>query len=374
MDIKFFNPKREFKQIYKNALSEIKNLFASNRVDHELEGYVRDFESRFAEAFKAKYAVSVDSGTTALQLSLLALGINKGDEVITVSNSYIATSLAISNIGAIPVYADIDKATMLIDPNDIENRITKKTKAIIPVHLYGHCADMKKINAIAKKNNLKVVEDACQAHGAMQEDMFAGTMSDLGCFSFFSSKNLSGFGNGGMVVSNDTELIEKVRIFKDPEADDEIILKSGRTPGYLDPIQVAIIKQKLEHITQWNELRKTNAKKYISYLQECKEITLPVEIESFKHCFHSFVIRTKHRDILKTELEKFGIETHVEYNPLAHTSETYKHLNYKNGDLPNTEKAGKQILSLPMSPYLKNEEIEIISKKILSIIKSIENE
>lgn len=370
MKVKFFNPKREFKQIYKEALSEIKNLFASNRVDHELEGYVRNFESQFAEIFKAKYAVSVDSGTTALQLSLLSLGIEEGDEVITASNSYIATSLAISNIGAIPVYADIEKDTMLIDPKSIEKKITQKTKAIIPVHLYGHCADMIEINNIAKKHGLKVIEDACQAHGAMQGDKYAGTMSDVGCFSFFSSKNLSGFGNGGMVVSNNSEIIETIRELKDPEANDERVLKSGRTPGYLDPIQIAIIKQKLNSINNWNKLRKEKANYYTSKLKNCEKLTLPIEKDGFTHCFHSYVIRSKERRNLKKRLEELGIETHIEYNPLAHLSKTYKCLSYKKGDLPITEETGEQILSLPISPYLTEKEQDYIANCIIEIMKN----
>ena len=224
MEIPFYSFKRQYPYIKADSDKEFSILVNSEEYEPELWRYVEDVEKEIAKYNGNNFAAGADSGTGALQLSLLAAGVGQGDEVITTANTYIATALAISNTGAKPVFVDINPLTFNMNPDLIEEKITPKTKAIIPVHLYGQCADMDKVLEIAARNNLKVIEDACQAHGAVYKGKKAGSMGHIGCFSFYSSKNLSGFGNGGMVLCNDKSVIEKIRYLRDPEANTQEVL------------------------------------------------------------------------------------------------------------------------------------------------------
>ena len=336
--------------------------------DYEFWLYVSKFEKMFAKYSSVKYALGTHSGTAALQLSLIACGIGDRDEVITVPNTYIATALAISNVGARPVFVDIDEETYNIDINKIEEAITDKTKAIIPVHLYGNPAEMKRIMRLAKKYNLKVIEDACQAHGAEYSGKKVGSIGDAGCFSFFTSKNLSCLGNGGMIATDSRKISEMIRILRDPEANSPHLLLSKRTPCYLDAIQVAFLKPKLKYLDKWNELRRRKAKIYSELLSDTDIIT-PVETKKAKHVYFTYVIRTKRRDKLRRFLHRKGIETWIEYETPIHLTKTFKYLGYKKGDFPVTERVSQEILSLPISPFLKDEEIVKICKTIKNYVK-----
>lgn len=337
-------------------------------LDFELECYIQKFAKRFAQLCKTKFASGLSSGTAALQLSLIALGIRKGDEVVTAPNSYIATALAISNTGAKPVFVDADKQTFNIDANKIEEAITKNTKAIMPVHLYGQMADMNSIIKLAKKYNLFIIEDACQAFGAEYQNKKAGSLGYVGCFSFSTSKNLSGLGNGGIVVSNNKSFINNVKILRNPESNAAKLRLSNRTPCYLDAIQVAFLNAKLKYVNKWIQLRREKAKFYNELLQNTG-VMLPKEKKDRKHAYYSYVIRLKERDKLKRFLEKKRIETSIEYPLPIHMTKTFEYLGYKKGDFPIIEKLNKEILSLPISPFLKNEKIEEIVTKIKEFSK-----
>lgn len=350
-------------QIIANDLKrEIKKILCFC-TDIEFEFYVKQFEKRFAKLCNVKFSSGTSSGTSALQLSLTALGIGPGDEVITIPNTYISTALAISNTGAKPVFVDVDKRMFNMDIDRIEKVITEKTKAILPVHLYGQMTNMKPLMKIAKKYKLKVIEDAAQAFGSEYYGKKAGSMGDVGCFSFFTSKNLSGLGNGGVIVSNNKALIQRIELLKNPESNHSDLILSKRTPGGLDAIQVAIITAKLPHIKRWLNFRRKFAYVYNQTLQS-SSVMLPLENKNFKHSYCSYVIRTKRRDKLRKFLRKHRIETEIEFSPPVHLTKTFQYLGYKHGDFPITEEINNEILSLPISPFLKKNELVKICKVI----------
>lgn len=360
--INFRNYDRQHKEIAKEINKEI-NRILNFYHDFESELYIRSFEKKFAKICNTKFALGTSSGTSALQLSLTALGIGKGDEVITVPNSYIATALAIANVGAKPVFVDVDVRTFNIDVNRIEEAVTEHTKAIMPVHLYGQMADMHSIMKLAKKYDLAVIEDACQAFGAEYDDKKAGSFGNANCFSFFTGKNLGGLGNGGAVVTNKPEIWKKIKNLRDPESNCELLRHSFRTPCYLDAIQAAFLIVKIPFIQQWINLRREKAKLYDKSL-EGYDIILPLEEKNTKHSYYSYVIRCKQRDKLKNFLFKNRIETQIEYDLPIHLTKTFSNLNYISGDFSITEKLSKEILSLPISPFITDEEIKKVAKTI----------
>jgi dTDP-4-amino-4,6-dideoxygalactose transaminase len=362
--LSFSHYDREHDSVKKDVLKEIHKIMKF-RDDYEFWLYVKKFEKAFARYHNTRYALGTHSGTSALQFSLAALGIGAGDEVITVPNTYIATALAISNSGAKPVFLDIDEETYNINTNRIEDSITDKTKAIIPVHLYGNPADMEPIMRTAKKHGLAVVEDACQAHGAQYKGKRIGSLGDAGCFSFFTNKNLSGLGNGGMIISKNKSAAEKVKALRDPESDSPNLLMSKRTPCHLDAIQVAFLEPKLKFLDRWNKARRKNAKLYNELLAGVGVIT-PNESKNSKHVYFSYVIKTDKRDRMRRHLLKKGVETAIEYETPIHLIRTFRHMGYKKGDFPVTEKISGEILSLPMSPFLEEEEITRVCREIKS--------
>jgi dTDP-4-amino-4,6-dideoxygalactose transaminase len=323
--------------------------------EFETELYVRRFETDFARICDRRYAVGTHSGTSALQLSLAAHGIGPGDEVITVPFTYIATALAISNTGARPVFVDIDHATFNMDPCLIEAAITPRTKAIVPVHLYGQIANMIEITRIAEAHGLKVVEDACQAFGAELHGRKAGTLGDAGCFSFSTPKNLSGFGNGGMVVSNNRSLIEEIRALRNPESNTPSILHSHRTPCYLDAIQIAFLRAKFPLVREWIAQRRANVELYRSSLGDL-DLELPVESQGARHTYYRFAVRTKRRNQLRHWLNQRGIRAVNPYSPCLHLTRTYAELGHSRGAFPNSEAAEREALLLPVSNFITDEE------------------
>lgn len=358
---------REHGFIKNYALKEMRKIMKF-RNEYEFQLYVRGFERAFARYQKTGHALGTHSGTAALQFSLTALGISEGDEVITAPNTYIATALAISNTGATPVFADTDEETFNIDPGKVEDAITERTKAIIPVHLYGNPAGMGPIMEIAKRHGLAVVEDACQAHGAEYAGKKAGSIGDAGCFSFFTSKNLSGLGEGGMIVSRSRSFIEKANKLGDPESGSPTTLSSRRTPCRLDAVQAAFLKPKLRFLDKWNAARRKKAKLYNEMLFGTG-VTTPAESSKGKHVYFSYVIRTSNRDLLKKHLLARGIETAVEYETPVHLTRTFGHLGYKRGDFTAAEMLSQEILSLPISPFIEDEEIARICREIKSFRK-----
>jgi dTDP-4-amino-4,6-dideoxygalactose transaminase len=353
---------RMHKQISEPLFREISKLLEF-RDDYEFWLYRTRFEKRFARMLGARHAAGTHSGTAALQLTLAALGIGDGDEVITAPNSYIATALAVSNVGARPVFADIGQKTYNIDPDNIEDLITGKTRAIIPVHLFGLPAEMDQICRIARRHGLPVIEDACQAHGARYHGKPAGTIGDAGCFSFFTGKNLGGLGNGGIAVSNKKDLIRKIRSMRDPEYTEPRVLSARRTPAYLDAIQTAFLSVKLPYLNKWNSSRRENASLYGSLLQNT-DINIPHEPERLFHVYQIYAIMHKRRDKLKKFLAAKGIPTRVEYPPI-HLNRIYRYLGYKQGDLPVAEALFNQTLSLPMSQFLMEDEIRKVAGALI---------
>jgi dTDP-4-amino-4,6-dideoxygalactose transaminase len=322
---------------------------------------VKNFEEELAEFCGCKCAVGVSSGSSALFLALKSYGIKEGDEVITVPNSFIATPEAIVQCGATPVFVDVSESTMLMDPTKISAAITEKTKAIVPVHLYGQICDMDPIIEIARKHNLSVIEDAAQAIDAEYKGRKL-PISETATFSFFPAKNLGCYGDGGAVITNNPEIAKKVAKLKDhgriSKYESDVIGYGDR----LDALQAAILTVKLRHLSSWSEKRKSHAHHYNQLFQEINSVTLPTEEEYSKHVYYMYVIRTKNRDALMTALKEQGIGTGIHYPLPLHLQPSLKYLGYKEGDFPIAEEAAKEILSLPMFPELTLEQQNYVSK------------
>ncbi len=332
--------------------------------------FVQKFEEEFAAYCGTRHCAGVGNGTDALWLALLGLGVGPDDEVITVPNSFIATAEAISLAGARPVFVDIDEKTHNMDPGLIEAAITPKTRAIIPVHLFGQPADMDPILAIARKHKLFVVEDACQAHGAEYKGRKAGSMGHAGCFSFYPGKNLGAYGEGGAVVTNDEGLDRKMKMFRD----------HGQTKKYhhavvgwnarLDGIQGAILSAKLPHLDAWNDARRKNAALYREKLSGVPGVILPEESPWAKHVFHLFVVRVKERDRVLKELAEKDIHCGIHYPVPLHLTEAYSFLSHKSGAFPAVERCAAEYLSLPMYPELQSSQIDHVAASLRRSIRS----
>lgn len=322
---------------------------------------VRRFEEEFSTYIGTKYGIGVNSGSDALYLALQALGIGKGDEVITVSHTFVSTADAIVRNGAKPVFGDIDAATYCIDVTKIEERITKRTRALLPVHLYGHPADMEPIMDIAKRHNLYVIEDACQAHGAEYKGEKAGSIGDVGCFSFYPIKNLGAYGDGGMVVTNNQALATRLRMLRNCGQSQKYYHDFVGVNSRLDEIQAAVLRVKLHHLDEWNERRRKIARLYDELLKD-SGIALPLEKEYAKHVYHLYVIRHKNREKLQKRLLESGIQTQIHYPIPVHKQKAYSNLGPTH--LPVTERICNETLSLPLHPWLNTDEVSTIAEVI----------
>jgi dTDP-4-amino-4,6-dideoxygalactose transaminase len=371
--VPFIDLKRQYKAIEEEILSVTKRVFEKGRFI--LGEEVSTFEEEFARYCGVRYGVGVNSGTDALYLALRAAGIGEGDEVVTVANSFIASALAISFAGAKPIFFDIEPETYNLDPNALEHLLKKqrttgkrqRIKAILPVHLYGHLAEMGAIMEIADRYDLHVIEDACQAHGAEYRGRKAGSFGTLGCFSFYPTKNLGGSGDGGMVITDDKKLYEKLRLLRcyGEKKKYEHILQGENSR--LDEIQAAILRVKLRYLDKWNDQRRTKALRYKKEL-EGSGVVCPVEKEGSHHVYHLFVIRSKRRNGLQAYLKRKGIDTLIHYPIPIHLQKAYKDLGYKRGDLPMTEQYSREVLSLPFFPEMTGLEIEEVSAQINSFL------
>ena len=334
---------------------------------------VKKFEQEFAKFCNTKYAIGVGNGTDALYLALRALGVKKGDEVIIPAKTFVATAEPITLNGAKSVLVDIDPETFNIDTKQIEKAITKRTKAIMPVHLYGQPSDMAPILKIAKKHKLFVIEDAAQAHGANYKGKKVGSMGDVSCFSFFPAKNLGAYGDGGIVVTNNQKIAEKIFMLRDhgrrDKHADQYTHQTEGVNSRLDELQAAILRVKLRHLPDWNRKRQKNTKIYNSFLKKIKEIKVPKIQPGFESVYHLYVIRTNNRDALKKALKEIGIATGVHYPIPLHLQPALKYLGYKKGDFPEAEKAAKEVLSLPMYPELSKRQIKFIADSIQKIMQ-----
>jgi len=331
---------------------------------------VKALEDELAAYCGTRFAVGVASGTEALQLALLACGVKPGDEVITTPFTFIATAEVITQCGATPVLVDIDPKTYNIDPAQIEPKITEKTRAILPVHLYGQPADMDSIVALATKYDLKVIEDCAQALGAAYGGKQVGSLGDAGCLSFFPSKMLGAYGDGGMVLTSVPEVAERVSVLRNHGCREKYF---HFTPGFnsrLDSLQAAILRVKLEHLEQWIEQRRHKASLYSEFLKDVEGVEPPFSAPYGRHVFNYYTIRLKRpkmsRDKLREHLTARGIATAIYYPLSLHLQEVFQSLGYKPGDFPESESAQEEVLSLPIYPELVDEQIEKITQAIRS--------
>jgi dTDP-4-amino-4,6-dideoxygalactose transaminase len=329
---------------------------------------VREFEKKFAEFCGVENVVCVSSGTAAIFLSMLALDIKHKDEVIIPSFSFISTATPIIETGAKPIFVDIEAETCNVDPEKIRKAVTKRTKAIMPVHLYGHPADMEPILEIAEENDLYVIEDACQAHGAEYKGRRVGGIGHVACFSFYPSKNMTVCGDGGAVVTNNEEIAEIVRKLRDHGRRDKYVFDLKGYNLRFNEIQAAIGIKQLEKLPEWNETRRNIAKMYNQALDGL--VTTPVEKPWAKHVYHLYVIRTKRRDELREFLSRQGVSTLVHYPVPIHQQEAIINILGTQPVLKNTENTAKEVLSIPMHPKLTQHEVKYVSDKITRFLGS----
>ena len=355
----------DLKDQYKSIKPEIdkKTLEVINSTNYSLGKYVAKFEDEFANFNNSKYCVGLNTGTSALHLALLALDIGKGDEVITVSMTFIATIMAISYVGAKPIFVDINKHSKLINIEEIEKKITSRTKAIIPVHLYGQCADMYQINKIAKKYKLKVIEDASQAHGALLNGKNAGTFGDIGTFSFYPGKNLGAYGEAGAIITNSKKIKNKIESLRNWGQISNRYKHEYISYNYrMDGIQAAVLSIKLKYLKKWTQSRRDIAKIYQSELKGIIDCTL--EENNKFHVYHIFSVFDNKRNELKKFLSKNNILTNNHYPVPAHKQKPYKYLKYKDEELPNTVQCAVQQLSLPIYPELSHNDVRLVTSLI----------
>jgi dTDP-4-amino-4,6-dideoxygalactose transaminase len=322
-----------------------------------------EFERWFAEYCGVTHAIGVSSGTTALELSLRALGIGPGAEVITVSHTFIASVAAITAVGATPVLVDIDQSTGTLDSRRVERAITPRTKAVMPVHMYGHPAAMDEINAIAAAHDIAVVEDAAQAHGAVYKGRRAGALARVACFSFYPTKNLGAFGDGGLVTTGDHEVAGRLRLLRDhgrvSRYEHAIVGQTAR----LDNLQAAVLRVQANRLDDWNARRRRAAAWYLQHLAGLP-VRLPVEADGAEAVYHLFVVRTPQRDALREHLTARGIGVAVHYPIPVHLQPAYRELGYSQGDLPISERFASEVLSLPMHPFLDEATVIEVSRAI----------
>jgi dTDP-4-amino-4,6-dideoxygalactose transaminase len=320
-------------------------------------------EQEFAAYCSAEHGVALNTGTSALHLALLAAGIGAGDEVITVPFTFVATVSAIAYTGATPVFVDIDPVSYTMDVNQIEKAITAKTKAIMPVHLYGQPADMDPIMEIANRHGLKVIEDAAQAHRSEYKGRRVGSIGDIGCFSFYPGKNLGAYGEGGMAVTNNPEYAQKMRMLRDWGQDGRYnhVMK-----GYnyrMDGIQGAILRVKLRYLDQWTDARRTHAAQYDALLAD-SGIKTPVAMPYGHHVYHVYVLRVSQREALQQKLNEQGIQTGIHYPIPVHLQKAFADLGHHKGDFPESELVAAEVLSLPMYPELSEAQINVIATAV----------
>jgi dTDP-4-amino-4,6-dideoxygalactose transaminase len=357
----FLDLRTQYAAIQSEVDAAIAGVFAAGRFI--LGEQVAAFEHEFAAYCGAQYGIGVGSGTEAIHLALLACGIGPGDEVITVPNTAVATVAAIEQTGASPVFVDVDWQTRNLDAGRLEAALTPRTRAILPVHLYGLPADLGPIQAIAHEHNLRVVEDCAQAHGALYQGRRAGSIGDLGCFSFYPTKNLGAYGDGGFITTNDPALAERLRLLRVygwRERDHSVIKGLN---SRLDELQAAVLRVKLKHLDEWNARRRHLAALYSETLCE-SGVYLPVEPPGVQSVYHLYVIATPARDALRAHLKARGFETLVHYPAPIHLQEAYTGLGHGTGSFPNAERLAREALSLPLYPEMDERVVETIAQTV----------
>ena len=395
MNIPLLNLKRQYKNIEEEVNASVLECFKN--AQYIMGENVKQFEKEIAEKIGVKHAITVGNGTDALIIALKSLGIKEGDEVITTDYTFFATAEAIRFVGATPVFCDVELDTYNIDPSQIEEKITDKTKAIICVHLFGNVCKMDQINDIAKRHNLYVIEDAAQAINSQYKGKNVGNLADLACFSFFPTKNLGCFGDGGMITTNDDDLATIIRALKvhgsgengmkayailNDEEVEVVEQNSGDNTVYnplkyynylighnsrLDEIQAAILRIKLKHLDEYTENRRSISHKYIDALKNTS-LVMPTETEGGKHVFHLFILQSENREEIESKLKEKGIATGTYYKVPMHLQKAFNDLGYKKGDFPNAEYLSERTFAIPLFPEMNDEEREYIINSIKEIV------
>lgn len=393
MKVPFFDLKRQYQQIGRQAEELVCEVMRSGQY---IEGSaVKEFEKDMADYLQVKHIITCGNGTDALRIALQAAGVGRGDEVITTAFSFFATAEAIAQLGAVPVFADINEETFNIAPEEIEKRITEKTRAILPVHIFGMPADMKEINQIAEKYNLPVIEDACQAIGASYQGKKTGNLGTIGCFSFYPTKNLGAFGDGGMITTNDDDIAEACRtikahaagkmgakayerLFKTSVPELATMTESGDTlydpckyynymigwNSRLDSMQAVVLREKLKYLDNYNDRRKQIAMSYSRKLAGFPVTVPKVEQEDRESCWHQYAILTDRKEELIKYLGDAGIGTGIFYPVPLHLQKAFRSLEYCGGELPIAEEICRKSVCLPMFPELTEEEIEYVTETV----------
>ena len=395
MNIPLLNLKRQYKNIEEEVNASVLECFKN--AQYIMGENVKQFEKEIAEKIGVKHAITVGNGTDALIIALKSLGIKEGDEVITTDYTFFATAEAIRFVGATPVFCDVELDTYNIDPSQIEEKITDKTKAIICVHLFGNACKMDQINDIAKRHNLYVIEDAAQAINSQYKGKNVGNLADLACFSFFPTKNLGCFGDGGMITTNDDDLATIIRALKvhgsgengmkayailNDEEVEVVEQNSGDNTVYnplkyynylighnsrLDEIQAAILRIKLKHLDEYTENRRSISHGYIEALKDTS-LVMPTETEGGKHVFHLFILQSENREEIESKLKEKGIATGTYYKVPMHLQKAFNDLGYKKGDFPNAEYLSERTFAIPLFPEMNDEEREYIINSIKEIV------
>ena len=366
MNIPFIDFKEQYTLVKHEIDSGLKIVFEKG--NFILGQEEKDFERDFAKYCDSQYAVGVNSGTDALYMAMCALDLKQGDEVILPTFTFIATALCVSYTGAKVVFIDVEDETYNIDPIKLKKLINKKTKAIIPVHIYGQPGNMDEILAIARKHKIAVVEDAAQAHGATYKGKKVGALGDISCFSFYPTKSLGAFGDGGMVVTSSKKIYEKILMLRDYGRVGRYEHKIKGFNSRLDTVQAVVLSAKLKHLDQWNKMRNDNGKYYNTLFKNVKGVIAPVMKEDRTHVFQTYAVRLKNRDKVCDALQKKGVSVLIHYPIPLHLQEAYKELKYKKGDFPVAEKLSREVLSLPMYPHMKKEQIEYVVNEVRKLV------
>lgn len=356
----------QYKSIETEVLKRVQAVF--DRQQFVLGPEVSELEQAIAAISQSSYGIGVGSGSDALLLALMAVGIGPGDEVITTPYTFFSTASSIARLHAVPVFVDIDPDTYNLDPGAVESAVTKRTRAILPVHLYGQCADMDPILAIANRHQIPVIEDAAQAIGARYKGRPAGSMGVLGCFSFFPTKNLGGAGDGGMLVTRDQKLSEEISILRVHGSRPKYYHKTIGLNSRLDSLQAAVLLVKLRYLEQWTEKRRQNAAYYDRIFRGSSHIRIMKILPENYAVYNQYVIRLTGRDGLAAHLKQQGIGTEIYYPVPLHLQECFEYLGYKKGDLPESERAAEQTLALPIYPELTERQLEHVARSVMSFL------
>lgn len=362
MTVPFVDLAAQYAAIQEEMDLAVKQAIADS--NYVLGPQVQEFEQTFGRYVGCAHSIGVSSGLDALRIALMALDVGPGDEVIVPANTYIATALAVSAVGARPVLVDCDPETYNIDPSLVEPEITPRTRAIIPVHLTGQSADMDPLLELANRHGLDVVEDAAQAHGALYKGRPCGSMGTVGCFSFYPGKNLGAYGDGGMVTTNDPDLADRMRRLRNYGQEAKYHHTEKGLNARLDTLQAAILAVKLRHLPHWNEARAAHANLYREMLEGVGDLAFQRKAPYSTHVYHLFVVETERRTALQKYLEASGIHTGIHYPIPIHLQPAYEDLGYGKGDFPHTERLAERMLSLPMFPELSSQQIRRIADGI----------